>query len=85
MKAEAMAMKPNSTTMVTLGRSVTCRPASEITISTAPVRTSPPMIMNISAIVQGAEFDSASVASFTGRIPITSISAAPPIAVTSTG
>ena len=85
MKAEAMAMKPNSTTIVVLGRSPTWRSASPITISTAPVRTNPPITMNISAMVQGAEFDSTDTASLIGNSPRTSIAAAPAIATTSIG
>ena len=85
MKAEAMATKPNSTTMVVFGRSPTCASAMPITISTAPVRTSPPITRNISAIVQGAGLARTETASGTGRMPSTIITAAPAMAVTSTG
>jgi hypothetical protein len=53
--------------------------------SSAPVRTSAPTITNIAAMVQGAGLASAASASACPTIPSTSITAAPPSAVTSTG
>ncbi len=83
--AEAAATKVNSSPIVSLGRAPTWASAIWITISTAPVRTNPPINRNISTIVQGAVFDSTSTALPSGKIPKASITAAPPIAVTSTG
>ena len=85
MKAEAQATKAISTTIVARGRLPACRSAAPMTISTAPVRTSPPITRNISAMVHGAGFESTDTASGTGRRPRISMSAAPPMAVTSTG
>ena len=59
--------------------------ARAVAQSSAPVRTRAPTMMNIAAIVQGAALESTFTASACGRMPSTSISAAPPRAVTSTG
>ena len=51
----------------------------------SPVRTSPPDTMNIAAIVQGAGLEKASITAPPGTMPATTSTAAPSIAVTSTG
>jgi len=56
-----------------------------ITQSSAPVRTRPPTITNIAAIVQGAVLENTFITSTCGRIPSSSIAAAPVTATTSTG
>jgi hypothetical protein len=57
MKAEAMATTPSSIAMARLGLDFAASSAALISRSSAPVRTSAPMTMNIAAMVQGAGFD----------------------------
>lgn len=52
---------------------------------TMPVRTRPPVTMNMAAIVQGAEFEKTSSTLSGGTRPSRTTTAAPIIAVTSTG
>ena len=84
-KAEATAMKsPTSVRTSTLfcaARRETIR--AKLLIS--PVRTSPPDTMNIAAIVQGAGFEKTFSTPSEGTTPAITSTAAPSIAVTSTG
>ena len=85
MKALATAIKLNSTITVATGFFSTRLSAMPMISSTAPVRTNPPITMNMNAIVQGAEFDRTPPASFSGNRPVIIITAAPPTATTSIG
>ena len=85
MMVEAQIKKPKVRQMLRTGCSAACRVKTVEIISTAPVRKSPPMMMNIKAMVQGAEFDSTAPASLTGSRPSTIMTAAVPMATTSGG
>ncbi len=85
MKADAVTTDPNRPATVPLGFRSAPRSNTRVRCSSAPVRTRPPMIRNMKAMVQGAEFDSTLVATSTGRNPAAMNRAAVPIATTSAG
>ena len=84
-KAEAQVMKSptaeSTSTLFCAARRETIRAKPLI----SPVRTRPAETMNIAAIVQGAGLAKTSITPSAGTIPTITSTAAPSIAVTSTG
>ena len=84
-KADMMQTRIETEASVITGWAPACFAALCPIQSSAPVRTSPPTMMNMKAMVQGAEFDSTPAMASVSRIPRDRSVTAPMMAVTSGG